>query len=119
MKTVTVPTLWIDNPTYDAHFIGAFNLAGLPLEIDGERQLDWHNLRTVEPGALVAERQGMDTVYTHTPTEEAQGSGYTHGWDKGFAGEGDPYGIQSEYLPQSANPDAAVQTEPETTIAEG
>jgi len=38
-------------------------------------------------------------------TREKQG--YTHGWDKGFAGEGDPYGIQKEYLPQSANPDAA------------
>jgi hypothetical protein len=38
---------------------------------------------------------------------EAQGSGYTHGWDKGFAQEGDPYGIHAEYLPQSANPDAA------------
>ena len=41
---------------------------------------------------------------------EAQGSGYTHGWDKGFAQEGDPYGIHAEYLPQSANPDAAKPT---------
>jgi hypothetical protein len=30
---------------------------------------------------------------------------YTEGWDKGFAGEGDPYGI-SEYTGESANPDA-------------
>ena len=39
--------------------------------------------------------------------DEAQGSGYTHGWDKGFAGEGDPYSIGTEYVAQSANPDAA------------
>jgi hypothetical protein len=110
MKTVIVPTLWIDNPAYDAHFIGAFNLAGIPLQIDGERQLDWHNLRTVEPGPLVAERLGLETKYTHTPTAELQS--YTEGWDKGFAGEGDPYGI-SEYTAQSANPDAFVPTQEE------
>lgn len=33
---------------------------------------------------------------------------YTEGWDHGFAQDGDPYGIQADYLPQSANPDAAV-----------
>jgi hypothetical protein len=32
---------------------------------------------------------------------------YTEGWDKGFAQDGDPYGIQAEYLTKSANPDAA------------
>ncbi len=39
------------------------------------------------------------------PPKENEPFVYTEGWDKGFAGEGDPYGI-SEYTGQSANPDA-------------
>jgi hypothetical protein len=45
-------------------------------------------------------------VYPEVPGSD----GYTHGWDKGFAGEGDPYGIY-EYTDQSANPDAAHPTQ--------
>lgn len=36
-----------------------------------------------------------------------EGSSRNEGWDKGFAGEGDPYGIHSEHVAQSANPNAA------------
>lgn len=114
MATIQVPTAWVNNPSYDAHFLGAFQGSGVPLALDSEAQLDHKHLKTVEPGELTGERQGDITVYTFTPS----GFVYTEGWDKGFAGEGDPYGIQAEYLPQSANPDAAVQTEPEPVVPE-
>jgi hypothetical protein len=63
--------------------------------------------------ALIDISERLDRLEAGTPAEEAQGSGYTHGWDKGFAQKGDPYGIESEYLPQSANPDASVPTQKE------
>ncbi len=40
-------------------------------------------------------------------TEATPASSYNQHWDTGFAQEGDPYGIQAEYVAQSANPDAA------------
>ena len=44
--------------------------------------------------------------------EVQDGSGseryYTEHWDKGFAGDNDPYGIGREYVSQSANPNAAL-----------
>ena len=36
-----------------------------------------------------------------------EGSSRNEGWDKGFAGVDDPYGIQREYVDQSFNPNAA------------
>jgi hypothetical protein len=55
---------------------------------------------------VVSVETAIPPTTTLTPAPEVPGSdGYTHGWDKGFAGEGDPYGI-SEYTDQSANLDA-------------
>jgi hypothetical protein len=48
------------------------------------------------------------------PEAEAQGSGserYQDAWDTGFAQDGDPYGIQAEYVSQSASPTAAIPTQ--------
>jgi hypothetical protein len=38
-------------------------------------------------------------------------SSYNEFWDTGFAQAGDPYGIQSEYVAESANPNAAIPTQ--------
>jgi hypothetical protein len=45
---------------------------------------------------------------------EKQGSGterYQEAWDTGFSQPGDPYGIQSEYVAQSASPNASLPTQ--------
>ena len=55
------------------------------------------------------------------PQNDVFGSGsewYGDHWDKGFAGEGDPYGIQSEYVAQSASPNAALPTQAEADAVE-
>jgi hypothetical protein len=36
---------------------------------------------------------------------------YTEHWDTGFAQDGDPYGIQAEYVSQSPNPNAKLPTQ--------
>ena len=41
-------------------------------------------------------------------------------WDSGFAGEGDPYGIKSEYVAQSASPNAVpTQEQADAAVAQG
>jgi hypothetical protein len=55
------------------------------------------------------------------PQNDVFGSGsewYGDHWDKGFAGEGDPYGIQSEYVAQSASPNAALPTQAQADAVE-
>ena len=64
-----------------------------------------------EPNVPVTPASEQYEGISYEVPEEAQGSGYTHGWDKGFAQDGDPYGIQAEYLLQSANPDDLLPTQ--------
>ena len=59
----------------------------------------------LKPDPLVAQ---LSTVVLPVKPE-VQGSGterYNDHWDTGFAGLGDPYGIHTEYVAQSASPNA-------------
>ena len=60
-----------------------------------------------EIGALKTEIACLkDANFAPTPS-----SSYNELWDTGFAQAGDPYGIQSEYVAESANPNAAIPTQ--------
>jgi hypothetical protein len=93
----------------------------------------WHNVADTTPLALVhneidairarLDAAGIPQVTINNPADQTEVarecvSVYTEGWDKGFAGEGDPYGI-SEYTGQSANPDAHVEPVHENQNQEG
>jgi hypothetical protein len=78
----------------------------------------WHNVAETTPLALVhheidalrarLDAAGIPQVTVCDPVTPCETFSYTEHWDKGFAGEGDPYGIQAEYVSQSPNPDAAI-----------
>jgi hypothetical protein len=110
------------HPSNDCNEVPAHILAKgvAPMPGDGNAVADEHtrlaaNVRGPQPTAPTGYISHCDAV-----EPDVAGSGsewYGDHWDSGFAGEGDPYGIHSEYVSQSASPNASLPTQAEADAA--